>query len=71
MNSKTFYQATLPCQTFIDRLLQGVNAPQSERSVTPLLQKRWLKTLALLVVLISSHGCGRPPQVVDDDECCV
>ncbi len=69
MNSKTFYRVTLPCQTFIDRLLPGVNAPKSERSVTPLCQKHLLKTLALLVVLISSQGCGRPPQVVDDEEC--
>ena len=69
MNSKTSHRGTLPCQTFIDRLLPGVNAPKSARSVTPLCQKHLLKTLALLVVLISSHGCGRPPQVVDDEEC--
>ena len=31
--------------------------------------KRLLKTLVLLVALLSIQGCGRPPQVVDDEEC--
>ena len=69
MNFKPFYQGTLPCQIFIHRSLPIVNAPTSKRSVTPLSQQRLRKALVLLVVLFSSHGCGRPPQVVDDEEC--
>ena len=31
--------------------------------------KRLLKTLILLAALLSSYGCGQPPQVVDDEDC--
>ena len=53
------------------RLVSRLSHPTCEKSGSHSESglERLLKTVVLLAALLSTHGCGRPPQVVDDEEC--
>jgi hypothetical protein len=70
VNSETSQGDSLPRRhPFFDQSLLGLNALKRHQPLASLCLNRQLKALVLLVALLSIQGCGRPPQVVDDEEC--
>lgn len=56
-------------QALFYQLYAGLGAGMSAMPTALLRMKRVFGSLLLLAAIFSSHGCGRPPQVVDNEEC--
>ena len=69
MNFRTSQVAMHLSQTWIFKLFAGPDAAMPAITTALLRMKRVFASLLLLAAIFSSHGCGRPPQVVDNEEC--
>ncbi len=69
MNSRSSQGSLRLSQALFNQLFAGLDAAMPATSAALLRMKRVFASLLFLVAIFSSHGCGRPPQVVDSEEC--